>query len=81
MAWHRDAIRNTQIKHRLLYTKMNEYGVENFFIELIEDYPCESVEQLRKREGEYIIELGTLNKKIEGRSKKEYSQLYELEHK
>ena len=81
MAWHRDALRNTQMKHRLLYTKMNEYGVDNFFIELIEDYPCESVEQLRKREGEYIRELGTLNKRIEGRSKKEYNQLYNQEHK
>ena len=81
MVWHRDALRNPKVNHRSLYAKMTERCVDNFFIELIEDCPCENVEQLRKREGELIRQFGTLNKKIEGRSKKEYSQLYELEHK
>ena len=51
---------------------MKEHGVEHFYIELIEEHPCENGEQLRKREGHYIREIGTLNKKIDGRTKKEY---------
>ena len=41
----------------LLYKKMNELGVENFSIELIEDFPCDNVKQLRKREDELIKDL------------------------
>ena len=37
----------------------------------MEDYPCENKEQLRKREGHYIREIGTLNMVIEGRTRKE----------
>ena len=39
-----------------LHTYMKENGIENFYIELIEEYKCENVEQLRKREGEIIRE-------------------------
>ena len=33
---------------------MRELGVENFYIELIENFPCDTVEELRAREGHYI---------------------------
>ena len=33
-----------------------------FYIELLEDYPCQNREQLRAKEGEYIRKLSTLNK-------------------
>ena len=46
----------------LIYKHMKQLGVENFYIELIEDYPCERNEQLVKREGEIIRNIGTLNK-------------------
>ena len=45
------------------YTYMNEMGIENFEIQLVEDYPCESKEELRRREDEVIQEIGTLNEK------------------
>ena len=55
---------------------MVEYGIENFYIELIEAYPCENNEELRKREGHYIREFGTLNKRIAGRTHQEYDREY-----
>jgi hypothetical protein len=51
---------------------MNEIGVDKFHIELIEDYPCKNKEQLRKREGQFIRELGTLNMVTEDRTREEY---------
>ena len=41
---------------------------------MIEDCPCETLEQLRKREGHYIRKMGTLNHKIAGRTGKEYKE-------
>jgi hypothetical protein len=52
---------------------------KNCYIELYEEFPCESKEQLCKREGEIIRLIGTLNKKIAGRSKKEYMRKYDKE--
>lgn len=72
MAKHRRDMSNSSKKHRPLYTKMLEYGADKFYIELVEDYPCENVEQLCKREGELIRQLGTLNVEVAGRSKVEY---------
>jgi len=72
MAKHRSSINSTTKGHRALYAKMRELGVEQFYIELIEECPCDNKEQLHKREGEFIREFGTLNHVISGRSKKEY---------
>jgi hypothetical protein len=44
---------------------------DNFYIELYEDFSCDNKEQLEKREGEVIREIGTINKRIAGRSRKE----------
>ena len=41
---------------------MNQLGVEHFYIELVEDCPCDRNEELLKREGEIIRSIGTLNK-------------------
>ncbi len=64
-----------------LYQKFNELGVDNFYIELYENVQCENKEQLRKREGEVIREIGTLNMQIAGRTQKEYIDIYRLENK
>ena len=56
----------------LLYSKVNN-NWNNWYIELYEDYPCNTREELGKREGEVMRELkANLNKKIEGRTLKEY---------
>ena len=47
---------------------------DDCYIELLELYPCNSREELCKREGHYIREMDCLNKRIEGRSRKEYYQ-------
>jgi len=74
MAKHRSSINSTTKGHRALYAKMRELGVEQFYIELIEECPCDNKEQLHKREGEFIREFGTLNHLISGRSIKEWLQ-------
>ena len=52
---------------------MREIGEEKFYIELIEEYPCENSEQLLKREGEWMRRIGTLNENIAGRTKQDYN--------
>jgi len=59
----------------LLYQKIRETNdIENWYIELYENYPTDSKELLLKFEGEVIRKLSTLNKRIEGRTKQEYQQ-------
>ena len=56
----------------LLYSKVNN-NWNNWYIELHENYSCNTREELGRREGEVMRELkATLNKKIEGRTMKEY---------
>ena len=43
-------------------------------IELVENYPCDSKEQLLKREGWYITNNDCVNKHIAGRTRKEYRE-------
>ena len=54
---------------KLLFDK---YGIENCFIELVEEYPCEIREQLNKKEGEYIRANKCVNKEVAGRTRKEW---------
>ena len=53
---HKDNTKNEQLNQRKLYVKMCELGVEHFFIEEIEKCPCNSLEELEKRERHYILE-------------------------
>ena len=57
-----------------LTRKMNEIGIEHFYIELVEDYPCKNTEHLNKREGELIRELATINKRVEQRTPTEIAE-------
>ena len=56
------------------FTFMNEQGIDDFIIDIVEEYPCETKEQREKREGEITREMGTLNQRIAGRTRKEYKQ-------
>lgn len=49
-----------------------KYGAENMTIELLENYPCESRNQLEMREGQHIRSRKCINKSIAGRSPKQY---------
>ena len=52
----------------------NEYGVENCKIELIQYYKCDTLQELRKREGEHIKNTECVNKLVAGRTQKEYNE-------
>ena len=58
---------NTQMP---LYSYIEDFN--DWYIELVEDFPCERREQLLKREGEIMREIGNLNKQIAGRTIEEY---------
>ena len=72
MARHRCKSKRDESMHYLLYQEVNKTNWDDWFMELYQDYPCESKEQLNKREGQIIREIGTLNKQIAGRSQQEY---------
>ena len=75
MVKHRcDAKQRPELSH--FYTYMNEQGIENFYIELVEKVKCEDIEELRKREGELIKEMGTLNQRVAGRTNKETTKIW-----
>ena len=75
MAQHRLAVKKGE--NCKLYKHMHELGAEHFYIELIENYSCNDIYELRAREGHFIRERGTLNKVIAGRTNKEYHQEYQ----
>lgn len=54
-----------------LYKHIIDNDWSDWYIELHEYYPCNNKEELCKREGEVIREIGTINKQIAGRSNKE----------
>ena len=72
MARHR-SLANTN-PYNKLYTHMIDIGIDKFYIELVENYPCNDVYELIAREGYYIRENGTLNKNVAGRTRKEYME-------
>ena len=43
------------------YILFDEYGVENCKIELLEVCPCDSIEEIRKREAHYIKTITNIN--------------------
>lgn len=67
---------------RLLYEHMQKIGVEHFFIELIENYPCDNLDELRRREGYWQRLLKSeLNIYMAGRTHKEHYKEYKDEYK
>ena len=73
MTQHRADYKTIKGQRMKIYKHMFEYGIENYYIELLEEYPCENIEQLRKREGQFIRELdASLNTLVAGRNQKEY---------
>ena len=64
---------NVDTRVRLIF---DEYGIENCKILLIQNYPCESKEELLRKEGEYIQAMQCVNKCVAGRTPAEYKELY-----
>ena len=68
---HKKASRRINCQNMLIYKTIN-HNWDDWYIELYEETSCENKEQLGKREGEVIRLMGTLNSRIEGRTKREY---------
>ena len=81
MAKHRYDMKSSRSSHYKIYQRMKELGIENFYIELLCECPCDNKEQLQAVEGQYIRQFGTLNERIAGRSKQEYRDLHKEENK
>ena len=54
------------------FMPFDKYGVENCKIDLIENYPCKSKEELNRKEGEHIKANACVNKVVAGRTRSEY---------
>jgi len=65
----------TKSKHRLLYKKMNLLGIEHFKIELLDEITCEDKKDLHALEGYYILQYGSLNHNLAGRTIKEWRSI------
>jgi hypothetical protein len=68
---HKVDSKREQCKNRVIYITINN-DWDNWYIELYELYPCNTREELERKEGEIIRQIGTLNCKIAGRTDKEY---------
>jgi group I intron endonuclease len=76
MALHRG--RSKTKKERKLYKETNEYGWDKFIIVLLENYPCNSRDELRMKEQEWITKLHPYYNLIRAyRTDKEQKQYYE----
>ena len=64
---------NTVLSVFLLF---DEFGVGNCKIELVEHFPCNSRNELERREGYHIQTNECVNKYIAGRTSKEYYEQY-----
>jgi len=51
---------------------MNLSGSENFQIELVDEITCHDKQDLKVLEGYYILQLGTLNHNVAGRTIKDW---------
>ena len=53
---------------------MMKHGIDNFYIELLENAECSSIDEMKQKVKAYTKKLGTLNKRIEGRTKEEWKE-------
>jgi hypothetical protein len=77
MASHRSGYKrfqeNKPVSYTCVYDIFIKYGLENCKIELIELVPCNTLMELRQKEGYYIKNSECVNKYIPGRSRQEYA--------
>lgn len=67
---------NKKCSSEILYNKYNDIRIE-----LLECFPCDNKEELKKKEGEYIRNTNCVNKRIPDREKKDYDKKYRDENK
>jgi hypothetical protein len=57
-----------------LYHYITDNDWTNWYIELYENFPCNNKNELDRREGQVIRDIGTINKNIAGRTIKEWCE-------
>lgn len=55
-----------QTRYYSVHDLFDEFGLDNCIIELVEEYPCESKQQLEQREGWYIKNNDCVNQRVQG---------------
>ena len=78
MSKHRNHYRNFKQDtanqlYYIVFELFDEFDLTNCKIELIENYPCNSKEELLSREGFYILNTECINKRVAGRTKQQYN--------
>lgn len=71
---HKEECKYSKKSYIKLHSLIENNDWTDFYIELYENYPCNSKKELERREGQVIREIGTINKNIAGRTKKEYRE-------
>ncbi len=66
------AWQNGSISKVMVYDLFAKYGIDNCQMILIENFPCESNDELRARETHFVKTIACINKHIPKRSKAEY---------
>ena len=65
---------NSGKKFMSSFELFKEYGIENCKIELIEYCPCDTLQELQRKEGEHIKSIECVNKYVAGRTRNEYKE-------
>ena len=72
---HKSAYKQFLNGKKIYYSSFKILELEDAYIELLENYPCNSKDELCKKEGEYIRNTDKcVNKQITGRTKKEWGK-------
>ena len=65
---------NSGKKFMSSFELFKEYGIENCKVELIEYCPCDTLQELQRKEGEHIKSIECVNKYVAGRTRNEYKE-------
>lgn len=77
LSYHKTHYKRWKNGERVSYVSSYELmKYDDAYIEVIENYPCSSREELNKREGHYIREMDCVNMSVAGRDKNEYMREY-----
>ena len=83
MARHRSqykAWKNEKASYTSSFKLFDKYGIENCRIYLIQNFPCNSKDELNAREGHYIKTIKCVNCNIAGQTRNEYRKKYNEVH-
>ena len=68
--------KNGETNYVTSFKLFDKYGIENCKIYLIENFPCNTKDELKSREGHFIKSMTCVNRCIAGQTQKEYREKY-----